>query len=197
MSTRLTECGISVGDDSDDDFFHNKEWPIRENTVIPRKAADNVNRTVRNRNNNRGRCSVPESENDTTSDEHSSPIDRPFTKLTTAGAGIEIDSLGVDYAKCGEIPVTKFIPVGVLDKDEHLVMRVSTITAEVSGFETSLYSDTDINDSPVVQEYVCPERRRRDDLSAYVDTQLLVKNYRRRMTFCCFGLCFMFGDHCH
>ena len=181
MSTGLTECEISVGDDSDDDFFHNNEWPIPENTVIPRKAADNVNRTVRNGNNNRGRCSVPESENDTISDENSGPINRPFTKLTTAGAGIEIDSLGVDYAKCGEIPVTKLIPVGVLDTDEHLVMRVSTITAEVSGLETSSYSDTDINDSPVVQEYVCPERRRRDDLSAHVDAQLLVKNYQRRM----------------
>ena len=70
-------------------------------------------------------------------------------------------------------------------------MRVSTITAEVSGFETSLYSDTDINDSPVVQEYVCPECQRQDDLSAYVDTQLLVKSYRRRMTVCCFSLCGM------
>ena len=56
-STGLTKCGISVCDDSDDDYFHNKEWPIPEDTVIPRKAADNVNRTVRNRNNNCGRCS--------------------------------------------------------------------------------------------------------------------------------------------
>ena len=191
MSTGLTECGITVGDDSDDDFFHNNEWPIRENTVIPRKAAGNVNRTVRNGTNNRGHCSVPESENDTTSDENSGPNDRPFTKLTTTGAGIEIDTLGVDYAKCGEIPVTELIPVGVVDTDEHLVMTVSTITADVSGLVTSLYSDTDINDSPVVQEYVCPERRRRDDLSAYVNTQLLVKNCRRKMTVCCFGLCGM------
>ena len=82
----------------------------------------------------------------------------------------------MENAKGDEIPVTKLISVGVLDTDEHLVMRVSTITAEVSGLETSLYSDTDINDSPVVQEYVCPECRRRDDLSAHVDTQLLVKN---------------------
>ena len=99
-----------------------------------------------------------------------------MTKLTTTGPGIEIDSLGVDYAKCDEIPVTKLIPVGVLDTDEHLVMRVSTITAEVSGLETSSYSDNTINDSPGIQEYVCPERRRRDDLSAHVDIQLLVKN---------------------
>ena len=171
-------------------FFHNNEWPIPEYTVIPRKAAGNVNRTVRNGTNNRGHCSVPDSEN-TTSDENSGPIDRPFTKLTTTGAGIEIDSLGVDYVKCGEIPVTELIPVGVVDTDEHLVMTVSTITADVSGLVTSLYSDTDINDSPVVQEYVCPERRRRDDLSAYVDTQLLVKNCRWKMTVCCFGLCGM------
>ena len=82
-----------------------------------------------------------------------------------------------------------FDEIPVLDTDEHLVIRVSTITAEVSGLETSSYSDTNINDSPVVQEYVCLERRRRDDLSAYVDTQLQVKNDRRSMTVCCFGLC--------
>ena len=188
-STELSECGISACDDSDDDFFINKEWPIPEDTVIPRKADDTVNRTVGKRNNNRGRCSVPESEHDTTSDENYSPIDRSLTKLTTAGAGIKIDNMGVDYAKCGEIPVTKLLPVGILDTDEHLVMRVSTITAELSVVETSLYSESDINESPVVKEYVCPERRRQDDLSAYVDTRLLVKNYQRRMTVCFFGLC--------
>ena len=36
---------------------------------------------------------------------------------------------------------------------------------------------------------MCPERRRRDDSSAHVDMQLLVKNNRRSMTVCCFGLC--------
>ena len=78
---------MSTNDDSDDDFFHNNEWPIPVNTAMPRKAADNVNRTVRNGNNNLAQCSVPENENDTTSDENSGPIDRPFTKLTTAGGG--------------------------------------------------------------------------------------------------------------
>ena len=81
---------MSTDDDSDDDFFHNNEWPIPENTVIPRKAADNDNRTVRNGNNNRAQCSVPENENDTTSDENSGPIDRPFTKLTTAGPELRL-----------------------------------------------------------------------------------------------------------
>ena len=47
-----SQC-MSTDDDSDDDFVYNNEWPIPENTAIPRKAADNdnVNRTVRNGNN--------------------------------------------------------------------------------------------------------------------------------------------------
>ena len=55
-------------DDSDDDFFRNEEWPIPEHTVIPRNASDNVNRTIRNRNKNRERCSGPGNASDITSD---------------------------------------------------------------------------------------------------------------------------------
>ena len=36
---------------------------------------------------------------------------------------------------------------------------------------------------------MCPERRRRDGLSAQVDIQLLVNNNGQSMTVCCFGLC--------
>ena len=107
--TGLTECDVSICDASDDDFFRDEEWPIPEHMVIPRMAADNVGRTVRNRNNNRGRCSWPGSENDITSDENSNHIDRPFTELATVGAGIKNDSFSVDHVKCGEIPVTKLI----------------------------------------------------------------------------------------
>ena len=88
-----------------------------------------------------------------------------------------------------KFPFTKLIPVGVLDTEENIAMIMSTITTELSGVEPSSFSDSDGNDSPVVQEYVCPERWRRNDVSAYVDTQLLVKNFRRKMTICCFGLC--------
>ena len=58
--TGLTECDVSICDDSDDEFFREEEWPNPEHMVIPRMAVDNVNRTVINRNNNRGRCSGPE-----------------------------------------------------------------------------------------------------------------------------------------
>ena len=65
------------------------------------------------------------------------------------------------------------------------------MTSELSEVETSAYSETDINDSPVIRECVCPERRRREELSAYVDTQLIMNNYRRGITDCCFGVCGM------
>ena len=158
-------------------------------TVMLGQTADDTNRTVRNGNNNCVQYSAPENGNDTKSDGNLGPVGRAKSKFTTTEAGIETDSLGVDYAKCDKIPVTKMIPVGVLDTDEHLVMRVSTITTEVSGLETSSYINDAMNDSPRIQECVCPERRRRDELSAHVDIQLLVDNNQRSMTVCCFGLC--------
>ena len=111
--------------------------------------------------------------------------------MTTAGDGIKNDSLSVDYVKCGKIPVTKLIPVGVLDTEEQLVMRVSTITSELLAVETSSYSKTDINDSPVIKECVSAERRRRKQLYAYANTQLVMNNYRRGVMDCCFGVCGM------
>ena len=79
-----TDIEDSIGDTSDDEFFTDEEWPISEHMVQPRMAADNVNRTVRNRNNNRGRWSWPGSENDITSDDNSNQVDRPVTELATA-----------------------------------------------------------------------------------------------------------------
>ena len=70
------------------------------------------------------------------------------------GGGIKNGSFSVDHVNCGEIPVTKLIPVGVLDTEEQLVMRVSTITSELSQVETSAYSETDINDSPVIRRII-------------------------------------------
>ena len=136
-----SQC-MSTDDDSDDDFFyHNNDCHSVMNTVIPGQTADNANITVRNGNNNGAQCSAPENENETRSHVNSGPVGRAEPKLTTTGAGIKFNSLGVDYTNCNEIQVTKMIPVGVLDTDEHLVTRVSTITAEVSGLETSLYSN--------------------------------------------------------
>ena len=109
--------------------------------------------------------------------------------MTTAGAGIEYDSFSVKHVKCGEIPVTELIPVRVLDTEEQLIMRVSTITTELSEVETSACSETGINDIPVIKECASPEYQRREKLSAYADTQLIMSDYPRNATDYCFGVC--------
>ena len=57
----------------------------------------------------------------------------------------------MDHVKCGKIPATKLIPVGVLDTEKQLVMRVSMITSELSEVETIAYSETDINEPPAIK----------------------------------------------
>ena len=60
---------------------------------------------------------------------------------------------------------------------------------ELLGVKPISSNDVEANDSPVGQDSVCPEHLRRNDVSVYVDTQLLVKNFQQKMTFCCFGMC--------
>ena len=161
-----SQC-MSTDDDSEDDYFQYNNW---HNGM---------------KDNNCALCSAPGNGNDDNSDVNSGPVGRAKSELTTTEAGLEIDSLGVDYAKYDEIPVTKRMLAGVLDTDEHLVTRVSMITAEVSSVDTSSYS----NDSPGIQECVCPEHGKRNDLSAHMDLQLWVKYGQWNMTDRCFGLC--------
>ena len=93
--TGLTECDVSIYDASYDDFFPDEEWPISEHMVLPRMAADNVNMTVRNRNNNRGRWSWPGSENDITSDEnYNQVVDNKHEMGTRASVNKQIRVMG-------------------------------------------------------------------------------------------------------
>ena len=184
-----TDMEDSICGTIDDGFLTDEESPNSEHMVQPMTVADNVNRTVRNRNNNRGGWSWPGSENDITSDENSNLFDRPVTESATAGAGIETDSLSVEHVKCCEIPVTELITVRVPDTKEPLIMRVSTITTELSELGTSACSETDISDIPVFKECVIPERRRPVKVSTDADTQVVISDYQRSVKDYCFGVC--------
>ena len=85
--------------------------------------------------------------------------------------------------------MTELIPVRVLDTEEQLTMRVSTITTELSEVETSACSETGINDIRVIKECASPEYQRREKLLAYADTQLIMSDYPRNATDYCFGVC--------
>ena len=60
---------------------------------------------------------------------------------------------------------------------------------ELPGVKPISSNDVEANDSPRGQDSACPEHSRRNDVSVYVDTQLLVKNFQQKMTFRCFGMC--------
>ena len=63
------------------------------------------------------------------------------------------------------------------------------ITSELSEVETFAHSETNINEPPAIKVCVCPERRRRKEISASVDTQLIIHHYPREIADCCFGVC--------
>ena len=157
--------------------------------VQPRTVADNVTRTVRDMTDNRGRRSRAGSENDITSDENSNLFDRPVTELATAWAGIETDSLSEEHVKCCEQPVTESMTARVPDTEEPLVMRVSTITMELSELGTSACSETDISDIPVFKECVIRERRRPVKVSSDANTQVVISHYQWSGRDYCFGVC--------
>ena len=60
---------------------------------------------------------------------------------------------------------------------------------ELPGVKPISCNDVEANDSPRGQDSACPEHSRRNDVSVYVDTQLLVNNFQQKMTFCCCGMC--------
>ena len=128
----FTESATAWDSTIDDGFLTDEESPNFEHMVQPRTVADNVNRTVRNRNNTRGRWSGPGSENDISSDENYNLFSQPVTESATARAVIETNSFSVEHVKCCEIPVTELVTIRVSDTEEPLVMRVSTITTELS-----------------------------------------------------------------
>ena len=98
--------------------------------------------------------------------------------MATAWAGIEKDSLSEEHVQCCEQPVTESITVRVSDTEEPLVMRVSTITMELSELGTSACSETDISDIPVFKECVIPEHRRPVKVSTDATTQVAISDYQ-------------------
>ena len=172
----------------DDGFLTDEVSPNSEQMVQPRTVADNVTR-VRDRTDNRGRRSRAGSGNDITSDENSNLFDRPVTELATAWAGIETDSLSEEHVKCCEQPVTESMTARVPDTEEPLVMRVSTITMELSELGTSACNETDISDIPASKECVIPERQRPVKVSTNANTQVVISDNQWSGRDYCFGVC--------
>ena len=161
-----SQC-MSNDDHREEDYY---DWHYDTTPVMPGQTADDANKAVRNVNNNGDQCPALRDGDDDKHDLYSEPGGRAKSDLTTTEAVIENDILGVDYA--------------ILDTDEQLVTRVSMITSEVSRLDIRSCS----NDPAGIQECVCPEQGKRDDLSAHVNLQLWVEHSQRNLTDRCFGL---------
>ena len=60
---------------------------------------------------------------------------------------------------------------------------------ELPGIEPSVSNDVEANDSPMSQDFVCLEHSKRNTVSVYIDTQVLVKSFTQKKTFYCLGVC--------
>ena len=189
-----------------------------EPTVQPRTVADDDIPKLRDKPVDREQGSHTGSDKDISSNEDSNVFDRPFTESATAWDSTIDDGFLTDEESPNfehmvqprtvadnvnrivrnrnntreifcEIPVTELVTVRVSDTEEPLVMRVSTITTELSELGTSACSETDISDIPVIKECVIPERRRPVKVSADADTQVVISDYQQSAKDYCFGVC--------
>ena len=174
---------------SDRRFQADKESPKLESTVQPRTVADEDIPKVRDKMDDRGRRTRTGSDKDISSDEDSNLFDRPVTESATAWAGSETDSISEEHVKCCKQPVTESVTARVPDTEEPLVMRVSTVTMELSELRTSACSETDTSDIPVYKECVIPERRRPVKVSTDANTQVVISDSQWNSRDCCFGVC--------
>ena len=75
---------------------------------------------------------------DITSDEDSNLFGRPVTESATAWDGGDTDNPSEVHVKCCKRPVTESVTARASDTEEPLVMKVSSVTMELSELRTSV-----------------------------------------------------------
>ena len=83
------------------------------------------------------------SDTDLPSDEHSEFFGRPVTDLVTAWVGSDTDHPSGEHLKNVNRPVTESVTARETDTEELLVMKVSTVTIELSELRTRVLGETD------------------------------------------------------
>ena len=123
------------------------------------------------------------------SKEHSEIVDRPVTELVTAQDGSDTDFTRNENSEFIDRPVTESITTWAADTEEMLVMKVSTVTIELSELRTRVLGETDTRNIPVYTENVTPERRWPEKVSPGAHVQVVRSDNPRNYINCCFGVC--------
>ena len=184
-----TDIEESICGTIDDGFLTDEESPNSEQMVPPRTVADEDIFTVSDRKDNRGGRTRTGSDEEITSDEDSKLFGRPVTESATAWAGSDTDNPSGEHVKCCKQPVTESVTARASDTEEPLVMKVSTVTMELSELRTSVCGETDTSDIPVYNECFIPECRRPVKVSPDANTQVVISDNQWNSRDCCFGVC--------
>ena len=116
-------------------------------------------------------------------------LDRPVTESATAWAESDTDNPSGEHVKCCKQPVTESVTARAPDTEEPLVMKVSTVTMELSELRTSVWGETDTSDIPVYKECCTPERRRPVKVSPDAHAQVVISDNQWNSRDCWFGVC--------
>ena len=184
-----TDIEESISGSIDHGFLTDEESPNSEPTVQPRTVADEDIHTVRDKKDNRGRRRRTESDKDISSDEDSNLLDRPVTESATAWAESDTDNPSGEHVKCCKQPVTESVTARAPDTEEPLVLKVSTVTIELSELRTSVWGETDTSDIPVYKECCTLERRRPVKVLPDAHAQVVISDNQWNSRDCCFGVC--------
>ena len=167
--TNETDIEESMSVTSDWGFQTDEESPKSEPTGQPRTVDDEDIPTVGDRKVNSGR---------------GSEVIRTFPVMK-----IRICSTSGEHVKCCKQPVAVSITARAPDTEEALVLKVSTVTMELSELRTSVWGETHTSDIPVYNEYCTPERRRPVKVSPDAHAQVVISDNQWNSRDCCFGVC--------
>ena len=85
--------------------------------------------------------------------------------------------------------VTESVTARESDTEEPLVMKVSTVTIELSELRTRVLGETDTSGIPVYKECCTPEWRNPVNVSPDTHAQLVISDNQWNSRDCCFGVC--------
>ena len=126
---------------------------------------------------------------DITSDEDSKLFGRPVTGSATAWDGGDTDNPSEVHVKCCKRPVMESVTAQASDTEEPLVMKVSSVTMELSELRKSVCGETDTSDIPRYNECFTPDRRRPVKVSPDAKALVVISDNQWNSRDCCFGVC--------
>ena len=126
---------------------------------------------------------------DITSDKDYKLFGRPVTESATARDRGDTDNPSEVHVKGCKRPVTESVTARASGTEEPLVMKVSSVTMELSELRTSVCGETDTSHILRYNECFFPDRRRPVKVSPDAKALAVISVNQWNSKDCCFGVC--------